>query len=145
MSSPNAFFYGIDNVASAGQFFVALAQRVGEGPLADGEDMATLARAFRLPIPPELAAASIVSIEDGRELDRAALVRDTPVRIVITYPPTDGGTKPDGGPQATAFQKCFEVCQSVKGAKICAKVCVNVKVGLDGVSGSVEAPVSVAF
>ncbi|MFN8537669.1 MAG: hypothetical protein U0232_09365 [Thermomicrobiales bacterium] len=52
MSSPNAFFYGIDNVASAGQFFVALAQRVGEGPLADGEDMATLARAFRLPIPP---------------------------------------------------------------------------------------------
>lgn len=55
--SVNAFFHGLDNVVSAGRFFVDLTARLEDGELNADEDVMRLARSLGIAIPSELANA----------------------------------------------------------------------------------------
>ncbi len=84
--SPNAFFYGLDNAAEAGDFFVALAQGPGDRPLTVGEDVMPRLRGFGLSLPSSLAKSSIVSVAGDSIPNRAPMLHSTPLNMVITYP-----------------------------------------------------------
>ncbi|SRR5258708_40138819 len=140
----NALFDGLDNIANAGRFFVALTERLGDGTLVADEDATQLARALGVPIPAELAGVSIVSLGESGDADRKAgpCAARSPLRIVVTYPPV---VTPSSGEIEKTFKKCFRVCQTVGGAKVCAEVCVDIHIGFSGVGGTISASVSVAF
>jgi hypothetical protein len=141
--SENTLFDGLDNVANAGRFFVALTERLGDGTLTAGEDAARIAQALVVPLPPELADFSIVALEESKadepETARAQLAQ---TRIVITYPEVP---YPGSGQVERTFSRCFQACTTVKGAKVCVKVCVKINIGLSGIGGAISATVSVAF
>jgi hypothetical protein len=149
----NAFFDGLDNATTAGKFFVALTGRLGEGTVIGGEDATHLAKAFGIAIPASLEGASIDTMaeatEHGKAPDSEATEHEressrldtVPLTIVISYPPT----VTDPPPKELKFKKCFKVCQTVAGAKVCAQVCVDINVGLKGVSGKISETVSVTF
>jgi hypothetical protein len=140
----NAFFDGMDNVTTAGQFFVALTQRLGEGKVLTGEDALRLAEAFGIELPAELEGVSIATTDEAKdcECDSALTETEKPrTRVVITYPPVDGGP----GKSDATINKCFTVCKTTMGVKVCAKVCVNITVGLGGISGKITATVSPEF
>lgn len=140
----NALFDGLDNVVSAGRFFVALTERLGDGTLTADEDAIRLSRVLGVPLPPELAGASIVSLDKCKADEREAVARAelAPTRIVITYPDI---VHPGSGQTEKKFKKCFNVCQTVGGVKICAEVCVDISIGFSGISGKISATVSVSF
>jgi hypothetical protein len=148
--SVNAIFIdGLDQVEKAGRFFVDLTQRLADGELEADEDMTRLAKILGIPIPAELAGASIVSL-GKREADENAKEGcaecNQSSRIVIHYPPTDTpGPLPGSGQSERTFKKCFKVCKTVGGAKVCAEVCVNISIGLSGIGGKITATVSVQF
>jgi len=140
----NAFFDGLDNVTAAGQFFVELAQRLGEGKVAAGEDAVRLAEAFGIGLPAELERASIATTDapSDCECDSALAETEKPrTRVVITYPPADAGP----GQADMTIKKCFTVCKTTMGVKVCATVCVNITVGVGGLSGKITATVSAQF
>ncbi|KQV81746.1 hypothetical protein [Rhizobium sp. Root1220] len=141
----NLFLDSMDTFAKTGRFFVELTERIGDGKLVGDEDVTHLARAFGLKVPSELAGASIVSLEEGHEEKEAEERKESPgrLRMAVTYPPVV--VPPDSGVSEKKFKKCFKVCQTVGGAKICAEVCVNIDIGFGGVSGKITATVSVAF
>ena len=141
------YFDALDNVVTTGRFFVALSQRLGQGTVVAGEDATCLARAFGLTIPPDLAGATIDTMEEtrpGKHATHAAESRHRggPIEIVVVYPPE---VTPDGGPVELKFKKCFKVCKKVGGATVCAEVCVDIDIGLGGVSGEITATVTVKF
>jgi hypothetical protein len=139
-----AYLDALDNVASTGRFFVALTKRLGAGPVIAGEDATQLARAFGLTIPPHLEGATIKTMEEPKDAAPATelCAEGGPIHIVVTYPPV---IEPDAGPAEMRFKKCFKVCQSVGGGKVCATVCVDITVGLSGVHGNITGTVSVSF
>jgi hypothetical protein len=140
----NAYLDALDNVTTTGRFFVDLARRLGPGTVVAGEDATRLAHAFGLPVPPDLAGATIETMEEGHKGKHAehaaARAPGGPIQIVVTYPPV---VPPE--PVPLKFKKCFQVCKTVGGAKVCAEVCVDIDVGLGGVHGSITATVSVTF
>jgi hypothetical protein len=142
--SLNALFDSLDNIEKAAKFFVDLTERLGDGELDAGEEVMRLSRSLGVPYPPELAGASIVSLGSG-EITKLATEptaeRSSP-QIVIYYPPV---FNPCQGQIEKTIRKCFKVCQSVGGAKVCAEVCVNINIGLSGIGGKITATVSVAF
>lgn len=141
----NLFLDSMDTFANTGRFFVELTERIGDGKLVGDEDVTHLARAFGLKVPAELTGASIVSLEEGHETEEATGRKDEPgrLRMIVTYPPVI--LPPDSGVVEKKFKKCFKVCQTVGGAKICAEVCVNIDIGFGGIGGKITATVSVAF
>ena len=143
--SLNPFFDGLENTTNAGSFFVALTERLGsDGSHVAGDDLVQLARVLGIPVPPELAGASIVSSEGSKLSEEAKCScsdRASP-RVVITYPPV---VTPGSGQTEKTFSKCFKVCQTVAGAKVCAEVCVDIHIGFSGIGGNITATVSVAF
>ena len=142
--TPNTFFYGLDNIANAGEFFVALTRRLEDHKLTVGEDVTPRLREFGLQIPPELADVSIVSVDERSAPEREHRLHDAaePLEMVLTYPSLDYS-----GPGAVErkFQKCWNVCQTVGGAKICAKVCITIDIGLGGIHGDITGTVTVKF
>jgi hypothetical protein len=138
----NAFFDGVDNFTRSGKYFVALTQRLGDGKVVAGEDATLLGHAFGISVPPELEGASIETMEDsnvaGEAIERGA--EGAPLRVVVIYPPESTSDTAE-----FKINKCFKVCQTVAGAKVCAEVCVNIHAGLSGVGGSVSATVSASF
>lgn len=136
--SLNAFFNGVDSVERSGRFFVEMTRRLGDGEIDPGDDVTRLSRTLGIALPSELAGASIVSMASD---EVARLATQPGTEILVSYPPE---TCPPGQVEKT-FKRCFQVCKTVSGAKICAKVCVEINVGLSGVSGEVNATVSVKF
>jgi hypothetical protein len=148
----NPFFDGLDNVLSAGKFFVDLTQRLGDGELHAGEDVTRLARTLGMAIPSELAGASILSLGKGKVAERGTepSAERTPALIVIHYPPVSNPCPgqiedPGSGQAEKRFQKCFSICKTVGGAKVCAEICIDISISLSGISGSIKATVSVSF
>jgi hypothetical protein len=82
-------------------------------------------------------------MEDSNVVEQAAerRVERGPLRMVLTYPPFNPGP----GQVEMTFKRCFTVCRTYGGAKICATVCVNIHGGLSGFGGKVTATVSVEF
>ena len=142
--SLNHFFNGIDSVEKTGRFFVALAERLGDGTLDANDDALRLARVLGVPLPPELMDASISSSDETRPDEKGKLARaeSGSPRILIIYSDID---HPGSGQTELKFKKCFKVCQTVAGAKICAEVCIDIHIGLSGAGGKLTATVSVTF
>jgi hypothetical protein len=94
------FFHGLDNVVSAGKFFVDLTARLADGELNADEDVMRRARSLGIAIPSELADASIVSLGNGKvaEPGTAASAKRTPSRIVIYYAPVPPSVSGRAGP-----------------------------------------------
>jgi hypothetical protein len=152
----NAFFDGLDSLASAGRFFVDVTQRLADGKLERNEDINRLSRTLGITVPPELTGSTIRALGDaedvkiekekpdeqhGEQKQERVVEKGLP-QIIIKYPPEP---YTGSGQIEKKFKKCFEVCQSVGKAKVCFTVCVEIDVGLGGVHGSVSATVTVKF
>lgn len=142
-----AFFDGLDNITSAGRFFVDLTARLGDGELEAGENATRLARTLGVTIPSELAGASIVSLGNGKvaELGTGPSAERARPRIVIHYPPVPDPCPGQPGQVERKFKKCWTVCKGVGPATVCATVCVDITIGLSGIGGKITATVSVDF
>ena len=110
----NPFFSGLDSTVSAGKFFADLTLRLADGTLAPGEDAVQLSRSLGVPIPAELAGASIVSLGGRHDVGRSGRLRARSAsrQIVIVYPPV---AHPGFGQEKLTVKKCWNVCQTVAG------------------------------
>lgn len=142
--SMNVFFDGLDNAGKVGKFFVDITERLGDGEIKAGEDVTRLSRILGIPIPSELADTSIIFSGNGEVTEPAKelFTKRTSPQIIISYPPVFNSNL---GQEERKFKRCFKVCQTVAGGKICAEVCVEIDISLSGIGGEIKASVSVVF